>query len=183
MIKKAIFILVALIFLLIISASNAYAQFESHKEALKGLQGVTVLVEDIDYEKDTNLTVEELKTIAESKLRDSGLLLEKPKSVRAYQPFLVVCVKLQPISEDNKLFAFYFELALYELTKLERDPQTRVVATLWRINSFGMVGWKAAHDSITDLVGDAVDKFIYDYYNANLELDPSLCQLKRVTKY
>jgi inhibitor of cysteine peptidase len=136
--------------------------------SLAGLQGVVVVVEEVNQEaKRYGLTSEELQTETEQQLRENGVRvfsaqehLQTPE-----MPLLYVNVNVV-VRADSKFAAANVYVALKQAVFLKRDPTEDCMATTWDAEEIST--YKA--DELKDVREDLkalVDEFINVYLAAN----------------
>lgn len=144
------------------------------RETLRGLPGVSVLVErmDPDAERD-GVTQSHLQANVERRLRKAGIpvLTNQEQYATPGAPYLYVNVSTLKSTELAGLYAYAIQVSLAQTVILERDPSTITTATTWNVGSVGMVGG-ARLRGIRDSLGDHVDHFINDFLAVNPQEAP-----------
>ena len=144
--------------------------------SLYGLEGVSVLVEHLGEEsKSIGLTVDQLKTDIELKLRLAGIkVLSLEERIAAPgSPYLYCNINLQ-ILQDISLTITDVSLQLNQEMYLRRDSDKlklmnlpNAVGTTWKRGSIGSAGNNKIKNGIRESVKDYTDEFINDYLTAN----------------
>jgi hypothetical protein len=139
----------------------------NQKDTLKGLRGVYVLVEPLKPEVEKYLTIQQLQTDVELRLRQNGIrvLSEQEWLSAPGSPYLYVNVNIV-VGEMSRLPAYSILLLLNQKVFLARDITKFCVASTWNIGSTGSVGLENI-GTIREPVKDQVDQFINDYLAAN----------------
>lgn len=153
----------AMAFLLFPAISCA---LEIQQMALRGLKGVSVLVEHIKPEAERlGITQDQIKTDVELRLRKAGIrvLAQTEKDKTPGMPYLYVNVTAL-ISSEAGLCVYGIEVHLKEIVTLARG--LKASGSVWDTGKIGSVGTQNIR-KIRDGVGDLVDKFINDYLAAN----------------
>lgn len=133
----------------------------STPDVLKGLQGVSILIEGMsDDAKKIGLTKDRIQSATELSLRRNGVpvLTEEERLAKPGMPSLYVNVNVVGR-------AFSMNASLQETVHLERDLKTTVIgATTWEKGGAGVSG---DADYIVKNVERLVDEFCLDYLKAN----------------
>lgn len=138
-------------------------------EVMKGLKGVSVVVEDIEKDaQEDGLKKEEVQTDVELKLRQSGIkVLDYNELLNdSNTPYIYVVIN----TIKHATLPFYsvsIRLSLQEPVYLKRDRKTQVrAASTWTVGAVCTVGAFKMR-SIRDFTKDLADKFCNDYLKAN----------------
>jgi len=134
------------------------------RESLRGLPGVSVVVEGLgDIGKQAGLTVEQLQTDVELKLRQAGIKVLSKSEVRSTPgaPHLYVNVYMLQSG------ACHIDVRVNQFARLERRNSTRVIASTWSIEALGFTPAIQAAATIRRNVGARVDRFISAYLAVN----------------
>jgi hypothetical protein len=167
-IKKICIAVVALaVCISVLWATNKY----DPRDALKGLQGVRVLVEKLTPEVEKyGLTSQQLQTDVELRLRQNGIrvLSEGQEQFSAPgMPYLYVNVSIM-MRKDIPLAVFVILVELKQNVFLARDTTKLCIASTWDSKSMvGSVGLDKIETTIRKDVKDNVDEFINDYLAVN----------------
>ena len=119
---------------------------------------MNVVIEDLDDERPSDLTRDDLKTETELKLRQSGIAVEN-------NPFLpYVYVQVGTLKLSNGLYAYTVNVKFKQLAKLYRDPNVIIFTTTWSVNFFG-TSTNGTH--LYEVVSHSMDKFLNAYLSVN----------------
>ena len=161
---KALTAVVALVSLILLpGVSHALTP---KQQALVGLKGVEVVVEDIRPEAERlGLTEAQIQTDVELRLRKAGVrvLTAKESDETPGVPFLYVNVTTIFFQKTSAVVYSIF-VQLKEAVTLKRG--FIAVGAIWNTGSVGTVGTSNIR-KIRVSVGDKVDEFINDYLAAN----------------
>jgi hypothetical protein len=163
------FVLPATLFVCSIAPATA-SDSEIDRASLKGLQGVFVLVEDLNPpEEQAGLKGADIQADAEQILRTSGIpLLSKTQNIDTPgMPTLYISVSVAS-STATDLWPFSIDVNLEQQANLKRSPDTFVpTAVTWHVGSIGAVD-KSNIRSVRDRVNEQVAKFVNAYFKVNL---------------
>src|SRR5882724_7083393 len=110
------------------------------RTTLRGLQGVSVLIEDLTPENErAGLTTQQLQTDVEEQLRQAGILVfTKDQTFRVQgAPYLYVYVHLLP--HPMGLTAYSILVEVNQRASLDRNGSSASVST-WSVQRLGTVG-------------------------------------------
>ena len=136
------------------------------QEALVGLKGMEVIVEDTGPEAENlDLTKAKIQTDVEMRLRKAGVrvLTKNERFKTPGMPYLYVNVNAR-IKQGLPLVVFSVIVDLKEKVTLARGFET--YGAIWDCSSSGAAGVGDIR-AIRAFVGDRVDEFINDYLAAN----------------
>jgi|SRR6185312_13249547 len=143
---------------------------EIDRASLKGLQGVFVLVEDLNPpEEQAGLKTADIQADAEEKLKAAGIpLLNKAQAIDAPgMPTLYISVSVAS-SAATGAWPFSIDVNLEQQATLKRNPDTFVpTAITWHVGSLGAVD-RSNIRSVRDRVNEQVAKFVNAYSKVNL---------------
>ena len=149
--------------------TQALPQFISEKDTLKGLQGVSVLIESLDSGKEKyGLTTQQMQTDVELRLRQNGIKVLSNKEMYAApgMPYLYVNVNLV-ITEDSPIAGYSISVQLKQNILLERDPTKNCCgATTWDSGGAGFIS-KGRIPTLRENIKDQIDIFSNDYLAVN----------------
>jgi hypothetical protein len=140
------------------------------KETLRGIQGVTVLVESIrpEIERD-GLTQSQIIVDVELRLRRAGvrvLTREEGLQVKG-EPLLYVNLNVIKAGFGNEMYIYSVSLQLDQDVWLARaDQPVKARGRTWETGSVGVVGSRRLQ-SVREEVSDMIDKFLNDFLAAN----------------
>jgi ferredoxin-fold anticodon binding domain-containing protein len=138
------------------------------KDTLKGLQGVYVIIEDLEPEVEKlGLTRQQLQTDVELKLRQNSIkvLSEEEWFKTREKPHLHINVSVVT-REESRSAVYVISVNLYQYVFLARDITKVCDASTWKKETFGSVGLSRI-ETIRESVKDDIDKFINDYLAVN----------------
>lgn len=151
-------------------APAAASDSEIDRATLKGLQGVFVLVEDLNPpEEQAGLKTADIQTGAEQQLKAAGIpLLSKEQNIQTPgMPTLYISVSVAT-SPATDLWPFSIDVNLEQQATLKRSPDTFVpTAVTWHVGSIGAVD-KSNIRSVRDRVSEQIAKFVNAYNKVNL---------------
>jgi len=169
--SKIIFILIISLFIHpLTSYSEAELELtEEHirREPLKGIQGISVLIESLrPVAKELGITRESLKTEVELKLRSAGIKI--PRSEEKDSPFGTLYVNVN-IIRDKNIYAFKIDIELHEIVYIKRINKRKLIRTPVRIWDYGYVGLFHKDNSsfIREELKRGLDRFLNDYLAVN----------------
>src|SRR6185312_5520310 len=160
--------------LLVYSIAPATASdSEIDRASLRGLQGVFVLVEDLNPpEEQAGLKTADIQADAEEKLKAAGIpLLNKAQAIDAPgMPTLYISVSVAS-STATGLWPFSIDVNLEQQATLKRSPDTFVpTAVTWHVGSIGAVD-KSDILSIRDRLNEQIARFVNAYLKVNPKPD------------
>jgi len=146
----------------------------SSVESLKGLQGVEVLVEELNPDLENfNLSVIQIQSLVESKLRKWGVKVlskeENEKIQPLRRPYLYIRINSNRLSPRKEPVAFNIGMALNQQIVLRGYPDSKskcFYAPTWYMSSVGAAGRKNISE-LLDAVEDLAEKFIHAYLTVN----------------
>lgn len=134
---------------------------EYSRQSLKGLNGVAVIVEDLNPEEESaGLTEASIQTDVKLKLRLAGIQVVD----EALSHFLYVNVNVVTGSTDY--WPYNIDVEFLQDVRLVRDVSIIVAAETWSVGMAGGIS-KANVHKIRDYIKDQVDKFINAYLSVN----------------
>jgi hypothetical protein len=137
------------------------------RETLRGLPGVTVVVEPLSpgAEQD-GLTQSQLRTEVEQRLRKAGIrvLTKEEWQNTPGSPYLYINVAA--LKKNYGLYAYAIEVCLNQLVTLIRDQDIQEFAETWETREVGTVGEERL-PTVRNSVVAHVDEFIRDYFTVN----------------
>jgi hypothetical protein len=153
----------------LIAAVGKPTDTSADRKMLRGLQGVSVLLEALhpDVER-LAFSAQQLQADIELRLRRAGV----PIPLTGTEPILHVVLSVESVPEIRGFYVYALDISVLQSAVLERDPTLLAIsAPTWEVNSLGIVG----RDRLKDLrprVLDRVDQFVNAYYAANPERTP-----------
>jgi hypothetical protein len=148
------------------------AQTETDRKSLHGLQGIAVVVEDLQPETERDgLTKSRIQTDVELKLRQAGIrVLTTEESFKTPgSPYLYVnlnTTKTEVLYGAFATYAFSLQVAVKQDVTLTRASDLKVSAPTWETHTLGTVGANNLQD-VRRVLGDSIDRFSNDYLAEN----------------
>jgi len=143
---------------------------EIDRASLKGLQGVFVLIEDLNPpEEQAGLKTADIQADAEQQLKAAGIpLLSKAQNIDTPgMPTLYISVSVAS-STATDLWPFSIDVNIEQQATLKRSPDTFVpTAITWHVGSIGAVE-KSNIRSVRERVTEQIAKFVNAYFKVNL---------------
>jgi hypothetical protein len=161
-----------ILFSLLVFPGNSFSL--SCLESLKGLEGVEVLVEELKADLENyNLTVLDIQTDVEAKLRAAGIKVlskeENEKIQPFHKPYLYVKINSYKPSWRKEVIAFHIEIALKQLVTVPAEHakyyEKSFYAPTWYKRRLGVV-FPRDIPKIIEAVNELTDKFIEAYLRA-----------------
>jgi hypothetical protein len=145
----------------------------SSMESLKGLKGVEVLIEELSPDLENfNLTMIQIQTEVEAKLRTAGIeILSKEENERVQplsKPYLYIKISSHKPAARRELIAFNVGIGLNQqvVRRSHYSGKQCFYSPTWYTSNVGTAGRKNITD-IIDVVKEVTEKFISAYLNAN----------------
>ncbi len=148
--------------------STAQATTPEERESLRGLTGVSVVIEEINPDAQADgLSEEDVRTDVEFILRSSGIrVLTVSEIIKTpAQPYLYVRVHT---IEDEGNYAFSVEVALKQQVSLFHRPQHKMSAATWNIHMTGT----AVKYKIRGSVSNTIEPLVMEFANDFLTMHP-----------
>ena len=144
-------------------------QTKRFRKALRGLEGMTVWVHDIDEDAERDgLSRQHLQDAVVVRLLDSrikalgiGNVPEPPGN-----PWLNIFVNNV---KADKVYFYSITVRLDEVIRPERNRAFRTIGTTWETSSRGIIDKDRLSQTVEKAVEYLVDYFIYDYLRENPE--------------
>jgi hypothetical protein len=160
------------LFIFLIMGSVAFAlDSEVTRQTLKGLQGVYVILEDMQpniqkYALKAGLTKEQLQKDIEHRLKENGInAFSKDEWMRTPgNPVLYVNVNTH--ETEKYWYAYDIKTELQQVVHVEANPKARTLAATWSINITGMANIGNLQVIKGD-VGVLVGRFVEAYKAVN----------------
>ncbi len=157
------------LFLLAFTGDGITGDIEYKRDALKGLEGVYVLIEPIRSEaQEDGLTDDLLQTDVELQLRKAGIrVLTKEECFETPgAPYLYINVNTVKF-KNLELYSFNIKIELTQYIHLERDPTITIPADTWSVGMVGSVVASQIKSFVRENLSNLVDKFLNDYLAVN----------------
>ena len=133
----------AIIWLLIAASGALAVDSPATRETLKGLQGVYVIVEEMQpniqrYAVKPGLAKDQLQKDVESRLRQKGIrVLSREEWMKAPgKPVLYLAVNTH--ETEKYQYAYDIKVELQQVVKMEANPRINALAATWSMNMTGM---------------------------------------------
>jgi hypothetical protein len=140
---------------------------ERAKETLRGLPGVTVVIEPLQATAEQDgLTQGELQAEVERQLQAAGIRVLTQDEWRNTPGSPYLYVNVSALKKNYGLYAYSIEVCLNQLVTLLRDQAIKEFAETWETREVGTVG-KDRLATVRDSVAAHVNIFIRDYFSVN----------------
>lgn len=165
------FFLVTLFLLTIISSSLFAIDSELTRQTMTGLQGVNVMVEDLQpnmqkYARKFGLVQEQLKRDVEQKLQKSGITILTQENWLKTLGRPVLYVNINTHEYEKYWYAYDIKVELKQIVYMEANPKVKTLASTWSISMTGIANIGTLN-TIRDNLGSLVNRFIDAYLSAN----------------
>ena len=174
MIKQLPLWLMVFCFLLFMAFPVAAEDSEPSRRTLIGLQGVQVIVEELQpnilkqdkYLQKAGLSKTQLQKDIESKLKSAGIKILSPDEWSKTPGRPVLYVNVNTHESEKYWFAYDIKLELRQIVSLEARPDIKTLAVTWCINVTGVVNI-GTFTVIRDNVGVLTERFVQAYKMVN----------------
>jgi hypothetical protein len=140
---------------------------ERAKETLRGLPGVTVVIEPLQTAAEQDgLTQRELQAEVERQLQAAGIRVLTQDEWRATPGSPYLYVNVSALKKNYGLYAYSIEVCLNQLVSLLRNRDIQEFAETWETREVGTVGQERL-TTVRDSVAAHVNIFIRDYFSVN----------------
>jgi hypothetical protein len=140
---------------------------ERAKETLRGLPGVTVVIEPLQAAAEQDgLTQRELQAEVERQLQAAGIRVLTQDEWRNTPGSPYLYVNVSALKKNYGLYAYSIEVCLNQLVSLLRNRDIQEFAETWETREVGTVG-KGRLSTVRDSVAAHVSIFIRDYFSVN----------------
>src|SRR5262245_42188530 len=137
------------------------------KETLRGLPGVTVVVEPLQASAEQDgLTRRLLQDEVEHQLQAAGIRVLTQDEWRRTPGSPYLYVSVSALKKSNGLYAYSIEVCLNQLVTLLRNQDIQEFAETWETREVGTVG-KERLATVQESVAAHVSIFIRDYFSVN----------------
>ena len=141
--KQKLFLILAVVSFFVFSVGPARAEdSDASRATLAGLQGVAVVVEDLQpsvmkYAAKSGLSKAQIQQDAEKLLRDGGIRIVAGNDwlQTPGKPVLYICINTH--ETEKYWYAYDIKLELRQLATLDANPQTKTLAVTWSLNMTG----------------------------------------------
>jgi hypothetical protein len=170
-----VLVIAAAMVMLAIGSASALDS-EQTRKTLVGLQGVYVLVEELQpniqkYASKSDLDKGSLQKSAESQLREAGIrVLAREEWLKTVgRPVLYINVNTH--EQEKYWFAYNVEVELQQVAAMEANPAIKSLVGTWSVNIAGMVNIGTVN-ALKERVKNLLDIFITAYLSANPKKKP-----------
>ena len=164
--------LILLIICLVLGGPHGFAfayDIEATRSTLRGLQGVHVVVKELDppeMEQD-GLHKDQLQAYVELRLTLAGIKVLTEEEYRETPGAPVLLVRVLGCTHSRlMIYGVSVSLELYQKAVLERELAISALASTWSVHQVNLVGRKRVRQ-IRDSVKDCLDRFINAYMSVN----------------
>lgn len=144
---------------------------ELTRRTLSGLQGVSVMVEELQpntqrYAPRFNLTKEQLQKEVQQRLTKAGIKVIAGDAWLRTPGRPVLYININTHEYEKYWYAFNIAVYLGQLVRLEADPELKTLAPTWEISMTGVANIGTLN-TIRSNIEALVDRFIQAYQSAN----------------
>jgi len=143
-IRKHLLRIVVIILLLSLFCVTGWAEdSEVSRETLIGLQGIRVVVEELQpnlqkYAANFGLNAAQIKRDVEQKLRDSGIRVVEGDDWLKVPGRPALCINVNTHETEKYWYAYDIKFELRQVATLEANPKVKTLADTWSISITGM---------------------------------------------
>ncbi len=165
------FVGVALILSAFIALPIRADDSEASRATLAGLQGVSVVVEDVQpniqkYAARFGLSGAQIRRDVVQKLQEGGIRVVEGNDWLAIPGRPVLCVSVNTHETEKYWYAYDIKLELRQLAVLEANPRLKTLAGTWSLNITGQANIGSLN-LIRQDVGALAGRFVQAYRAAN----------------
>jgi len=141
--KQKLFLILAVVSFFVFSVGAARAEdSDASRATLAGLQGVAVVVEDLQpsvmkYAAKSGLSKAQVQQDAEKMLRDAGIRIVAGEDWKKTPGKPLLYININTHETEKYWYAYDIKLELRQLATLDANPQLKTLATTWSINITG----------------------------------------------
>jgi hypothetical protein len=162
--------IVALLLTLAIGSVSA-VDSEQTRKTMAGLQGVYVLVEELQpniqkYASKLDLDKASLQKRAESQLHEAGIRVLGREEWLKTPGRPVLYINVNTHEQEKYWFAYNIQVELQQVAAMEASPAIKSLVGTWSVNIAGMVNIGSVN-ALKDRVKNLMDIFITAYLSAN----------------
>ena len=164
--------IVAIVTTLSLAIGSASAvDSEQTRKTLAGIQGVYVLVEELQpniqkYSSQFDLDKASLQKGAESQLREAGIRMLGREEWLKTPGRPVLYINVNTHEQEKYWFAYNIQVELQQVAAMEANPAVKSLVGTWSVNIAGMVNIGTIN-ALRDRVKNLMDIFITAYLSAN----------------
>ena len=170
--KRAVRCASNILFLLLFCAASSLAEdSEASRATLAGLQGVSVVAEEVQpniqkYAAKFGLSGAQIRRDVVQKLQEGGIRVVEGNAWLAIPGRPVLCVNINTHGTEKYWYAYDIKIELRQLAVLEANPQVKTLAGTWAMNITGQANIGNLHLIRQDVVALAV-RFVQAYRAVN----------------
>jgi len=141
--KQKLFLILAVVSFFVFSVGAARAEdSDASRATLAGLQGVAVVVEDLQpsvmkYAAKSGLSKAQVQQDAEKMLRDAGIRIVAGEDWKKTPGKPLLYININTHETEKYWYAYDIKVELRQLATLDANPQLKTLATTWSINITG----------------------------------------------
>ncbi len=141
--KQKLFLILAVVSFFVFSVGPARAEdSDASRATLAGLQGVAVVVEDLQpsvmkYAAKSGLSKAQVQQDAEKMLRDAGIRIVAGEDWKKTPGKPLLYININTHETEKYWYAYDIKVELRQLATLDANPQLKTLATTWSINITG----------------------------------------------
>jgi hypothetical protein len=139
--------------------------FETDRESLRGLNGVYVVVEDLPDRLQTLLSVDQIQTDAELRLRKVGIKVLYKKEWLETDGHPEFYVNVNIVSVD-RTYSYSVSVEFNQDVLLARN-KAKARCSTWSVMGVGQVGETNLRPRLREVIGDMIDRFANAYLTVN----------------
>jgi hypothetical protein len=171
--RKVLLNIVAALFLLITfwAAPGGAEDSDSSRATLAGLQGVAVMIEDLQpnmqkYAAKSGLTKDQILKDVSQRLNAGGIRMVSGNEWLKTPGQPVLYVNINTHETDKYWYAYDIKVALRQIATLDANPQMKTAVTTWSLNITGQANIGTLHVIRQD-AGVMIERFVQAYRTAN----------------
>ena len=170
--KQKLFLILAVVSFFVFSVGPARAEdSDASRATLAGLQGVAVVVEDLQpsvmkYAAKSGLSKAQVQQDAEKMLRDAGIRIVAGEDWKKTPGKPLLYININTHETEKYWYAYDIKVELRQLATLDANPQLKTLATTWSINITGQANIGTLNVIRKD-AGVMVGRFVQAYRGVN----------------
>ena len=146
------------------SSAIPAAQSAPEKESLKGLRGVSVVIEQIRPNVQNIITSEQARAVVEARLRLNAVPILSKEEVLNIKGAGHLYLKLKILKAGTaNQYSYSWQLQLLQRVSLDRDSSFKMLAPTWNRDDMGFASGALAAMDLREGIKDVVDRFCSDY--------------------
>ena len=141
--KQKLCLILAVVSFFVFSVGPSRAEdSDASRATLAGLQGVAVVVEDLQpsvmkYAAKSGLSKAQVQQDAEKMLRDAGIRIVAGEDWKKTPGKPLLYININTHETEKYWYAYDIKVELRQLATLDANPQLKTLATTWSINITG----------------------------------------------